>query len=314
MRVSLIMVSFNTSDLTIEALRTAQLSWNDLQLLVVDNASHDGSGDRIEAEFGADSLIRNSENVGFGRAVNQALPKCDGELILLLNPDCQLEPGCMMELVDYLDEHPDAGVVAPLTAHPDARLHVLSAGFEPTIAQVINHYTGLSRFRRWLPSLQGWHILHGVDDASAVDVDWVSGACLLVRRDVLEQVGPLSERWFMYAEDIEFCHRVRAAGWRVVHVPEARVLHLVGAATRQAGEEIRTMWIDSLADYFDLELSSGRVSSRTWRVVLAAGLASRALLYGLRSLSSPSEGATWREESRRFRSFAAAALTARSGA
>jgi GT2 family glycosyltransferase len=169
---------------------------------------------------------------------------------------------------------------------------------------MFTHATLLSRFSRRIPLLEGLNLLAGVHDDRPRDVEWLTGACLLLRSDALHSVGPLSEQWFMYAEDLELCHRLGGAGWRLVHLPSVQVLHHMAASTHSA-HATSTAWAVALHDYYRRDICHGAISGVMWRLVFAAQLVSRSLYYRLRArraqMSSDREGAnSWTREARGF--------------
>jgi GT2 family glycosyltransferase len=200
------------------------------EVLVVDNASSDGSAEMVEAEFAWVKLIRSPRNGGFAYGNNQALRVAQGEAILLLNPDTRVPRGGIAGLMRVLDEHPEAGIVGPRLLRPDGSMHLACRRSFPTPGVAFYRIVGLSRLfptsRRF-----GRYNLTFIDPELAIEVDSVCGACMLVRRRVVEQVGLLDERFFMYGEDLDWCLRVRAAGWTVRYEPTVTVQHQHGAAS-----------------------------------------------------------------------------------
>ena len=308
--VAVVLVSYNTRDLLLDSIATVRTSPLVERVVVVDNASTDGSAAAVRERFDDVDVIANTENVGFARAVNAALQSVTRDDVLLLNPDCLIEPPALAILTGWLREHDRCGIVAPRTVHPEGRLRVLSAGYQPTLRRLVTHYTGLSRLSGRWPWLGGWNLLAGIDDDRPREVEWVSGSCLLVRRAVLEQVGTLSERWFMYCEDMELCDRVRRAGWEVMHVPAATVTHLVGASSAGPDGPVWTAWVANLVDYYVERERPGPVRLMAYRVTLAGGLATRSLVYSVRASRNAAAGSSLREEARRFRAYAGTALRA----
>lgn len=301
-----ILVSYNTRDLLRECL-TSLLNEQPRSVVVVDNSSSDGSADMVEAEFSGVRLIRNHENIGFARAVNQALCDASATFVLLLNPDAMMAPGALRILTNYLLEHPSVGAVGPAMRHPDGRLRVLPAGRQPTLWRVFTHSTGLSRLAAVSPVFDGWQHRAGVHDRAPLAVEWVTGGCLLVRMEAIREVGLLSERWFMYAEDLEFCKRLTDAGWRIMHLPTAVVNHRFGSSTPDAGPE-NTRWLDAMKDFYRLRWSPNPVTELAWRLTFAAGFITRSAGYSMVALQRPAERNSWRREARRYAAYARAVV------
>lgn len=191
------------------------------EVIVVDNASRDGSVELVRSKYPQVHLIANEYNAGFCRANNQGIERAEGEFLVLLNPDTEVYPGAMETLVAYLRNHPDAGVVGPMLLSPGG-LHMPNGTRFPTLRRELVGVLGLQRFNQRAYDLEGY----GREDfTTEAEVDVVCGACLMTRRQVIEQIGGLDESLFMYFEEVDFCRRAKAAGWKVVYVPEARVYH-----------------------------------------------------------------------------------------
>lgn len=226
--LSILIVNWNTRDLTLDCLRSlaaARLSVPH-EIILVDNASADGSADAVAAAFPAVTLIRNAENVGFARANNQAFEASRGELILLLNSDTLVAPGQIEKLAAFLETHPKAGVVGPKLLNPDGSFQLSATPF----VTPWDVYFEYARFPRPLqPEAQKRpRRLYAFEPWRAMEVDYVIGAAFLIRRAVIDQVGLLDDQYFMYGEEQDWCARAKAAGWEVWFDPEATVTHLGG--------------------------------------------------------------------------------------
>jgi GT2 family glycosyltransferase len=282
-----------------------------LETIVVDNNSKDTSVTIASKLVDAGRIICLNENLGFAKAVNIGAANRDPttEWIVLLNPDALFSVTDLLSLITAAETDSNVGVISPLIRHPSGRLRVMPFGREPTVWRMFCHFSGLSRMGGRLPIFEGFYALQ--DEATGLrDVDWVSGACMAVRADVWEALNGLTERWFMYAEDLEFCHRARAANWKVVWEGSTTATHWVGASS--SGEELsmNPAWIENLYDYYKNELSTSSVGSFIWRAVVAGGLLSRALAFRLRALNplySDDEN-DWALEAKRFLRFAAAVV------
>lgn len=268
-----VIVSFNTRDLLLGSLAGLEAAGVE-EIFVVDNASDDGSADAVADLFPNVTLIGNPRNVGFAAAVNQAAPLVQSPATLLINPDTSWAVGSLDRLATALEASPDIGAVAPAIQGAKGRGLVLSVGRDPTIWHMLTHLSGLSRLSRGRAWLQGWQLRIGMDDGAPADVDWASGACLLLRSSAFGQVGYLSERWFMYAEDLALCRELRRRGWRVVHVPEVKVAHQVGASW-EAIDAVNTAWLTSLRDFYVQEWHAGALRKTLWQLVTSAGMMGR---------------------------------------
>ncbi|MGH7686722.1 MAG: glycosyltransferase family 2 protein [Candidatus Dormibacteria bacterium] len=304
--VEAIIVSHNTVRPLRECL-TSLLHEGPRSVVVVDNASSDGSADMVAAEFPTVRLIRNADNVGFARAVNQALRDASSTFVLLLNPDAVMTRGSLGILTDYLLDFPTAGAAGPAMLHPDGRLRVMPAGRQPTLWRVFTHATGLSRLSGVSPVFDGWQHRAGVHDRGPLAVEWLTGGCLLVRTDAAHAVGLLSERWFLYAEDLDLCKRLTDAGWRIVHLPNAVVYHRFGSSTPDVGA-VNTRWIDAMTDYYRLRWSPNPITDLAWRLTFAGGFIARSAGYALVAERRPAQRSAWRREARKYAAYARAVV------
>jgi len=230
--LSVIIVNWNVRDLLRRCLHSilANLPACQLEIIVVDNGSTDGSPEMVRTEFPQVHLLANPDNRGFTGANNQGLAVARGRYVLLLNPDTEVVGDALETLVAFADVHPDVGVVGPQLLNPDGTVQSSRRRF-PTLATALLESTWLQPYapRRLLAR---YYVLDRPDD-EVQDVDWVTGAALMARREAVEQVGPLDEGFFMYSEELDWCRRFRAAGWRVVYLPTARIIHHEGKSSEQ---------------------------------------------------------------------------------
>jgi N-acetylglucosaminyl-diphospho-decaprenol L-rhamnosyltransferase len=219
--LSIVITSWNTSDLLkrclASLLRCPQRCY--FEVIVTDNASTDGSSEMVMREFPTVRLIQNMANLGFARANNRGIQASRGRYILLLNSDTVVPEGALARLTSFMDQHPDVGASGPRLLRPDGAPQPYSFGGDPTLRYLLARDLKQALFHR---HLHDW----GTDIVQ--EVDWVSGACLLVRRQAIEQVGLLDENIFMYFEDTDWCLRMRRAGWKVYYNPGVEVIHIGG--------------------------------------------------------------------------------------
>jgi len=210
-----------------------QLPTSNLQteVIVVDNASSDDSVAMIEEEFPQVRLIANSENEGFTVGNNQGIAASRGQYILLLNPDTEVVGNALTTMVEYLDDHPRVGALGPQLLNPDGSIQSSRRRF-PTLATAFLESTIL---QQWFPHNRVTRHYYTTDrpNDEIQEVDWVTGACLLARREAIEEVGPLDEGFFMYSEELDWCRRAKERGWKVVYLPTARVIHHGGQSSEQ---------------------------------------------------------------------------------
>jgi N-acetylglucosaminyl-diphospho-decaprenol L-rhamnosyltransferase len=231
--VSFLVVSWNVRDLLRRALTSvlADAEGIESEIILVDNASGDGTVEMVRAEFRRVQLIGNADNRGFSGANNQALAIAQGRYFFLLNPDAELLPGATNALLECMDADPRVGIAGPQLLNPDQTVQSSRRRF-PTFVTALLESTRLQqRFpqNRWL---NRYYLLDSRDDA-AQEVDWVVGAALFVRRQVYEQLGGLDERFFMYSEELDWCYRAKRAGWHIAYFPRARVIHHEGRSSEQ---------------------------------------------------------------------------------
>jgi N-acetylglucosaminyl-diphospho-decaprenol L-rhamnosyltransferase len=202
-----------------------------IEVIVVDNASTDGSPGMVRAEYPDVRLVVNDENRGFTAANNQGLALSRGRYILLLNPDTEIMGDALATMVSYLDLHSRVGALGPQLRYPDGSLQSSRRRF-PTFATALVESTVVQQWWADNRVLHHYYMLDTPDDRTQ-PVDWLVGACLLVRRQVYEQVGGLDEGYFMYSEELDWCRRIKDAGWEVVYLPAATVVHHEGKSSEQ---------------------------------------------------------------------------------
>ena len=219
--LSVVIVNWNTGDLLAQclaSLRHARPALS-LELIVVDNASTDGSAHGFPQEGDGLRLITHTSNLGFARACNRGIRESRGRYILLLNPDTRVLPGSLEAMLVFMDAHPEAGAAGPALLNPDGSLQP-SGGRFPSLRGLLAIHPIIARF---FPAPED--PLRRRDFSRVAEVEEVSGACLLIRRSAWEAVGPLDEAFFLYFEEVDWCLRLTRQGWKVYYVPQARVIH-----------------------------------------------------------------------------------------
>lgn len=230
--VTVSIVNWNTRDELFECLKSVLAQeCVDFEVVVMDNASPDGSAEFVKNQYGSQvTLIENSTNLGFGAAHNQSIRQSTGRFVLLLNPDCRLlETDALAKMVGYFDANPNVGIMGPKILNPNGTLQFSARHFPNMVAAVFRQ----TIFGRLFPKnrfVRDYLMTDWAHD-QVTDIDWVSGAALMVRRETADKIGALDERFFMYCEDIDWCRRAHEAGWRVVYFPMTAVSHRIGAAS-----------------------------------------------------------------------------------
>ncbi len=270
-RVGAVVVNYNTCDHLLRCVRALRAD-GVTEVVVVDNASADGSGDALERADPDAVLLSMASNLGYGTAANRGVAAGEADYVLILNPDAEVEPGTTKVLTEALDRDPRLAVVGPRMENLDGSLYPSARCF-PNLVDAAGHaFLGFvvaeNRYTRRYRMLD-W------DHGTAGEVDWVSGACLLARRSAFVSVGGFDEGYFMYAEDVDLCWRLREAGWRVGYEPDGRVVHSLGASSRQQPYRMILAHHRSLLR-FASKTTTG--SDRLLLPVVGAGLALRTLV------------------------------------
>ncbi|OZC50985.1 hypothetical protein CH286_05445 [Rhodococcus sp. WWJCD1] len=281
--VSVLIVTYNSSHVIGDCLSALG---SDHEVIVYDNASSDETVTLIEETFPHCSVTAGDLNLGFAGGVNKAAAQATGRNIMLLNPDAVISAADVRILAETVAST-HGGIVAPLIRTDDVR--VAAAGRMPTAWAMASHYFGLSRLARGRRGLQGHYLLPSDIGDDLVAVDWVTGACLMVDAETWRRVGGLSERWFMYAEDIEFCWRVGRSGGAVLIQPRARARHLVGSSSNTM-TKTNSAWVLNLYEFYRADLARSGLQRLWWGLVVGAGLAFRALVFQVQSLRNPAGG------------------------
>ncbi|MHA1832263.1 MAG: glycosyltransferase family 2 protein [Candidatus Helarchaeota archaeon] len=249
--LSIIIVNYNTKLLLKDCLNSIKKILLDIkyEIFVVDNASSDGSVEMLEKEFNDVNLIKNEKNVGFSRANNQAINNCSGKYILFLNSDTRIEDKNFVEIIKYMESNPKVGAICPklvyengttqhaVSSFPNALMYFLrfygigKLFRSQKIRMIIAKYSGCFISKRFKAML----IPHK-ENNNIVKADKLSGACLILRKEVVSSVGTFDENFFLYVEDVDLCKRIKNAGWENIYFPKVEVIHL---AEKSSGKMFR---------------------------------------------------------------------------
>ncbi len=288
--VSVVIVSWNVRELLRACLRSVEGAREgvDLEVIVVDGGSADGSVGMVEEEFPWVRVVACGENVGFPRGNNMGMALARGRFLLLLNPDTELVGDGLATMVAYLVAHPEVGLVGPQLVYGDGSVQSSRRRF-PTV------WTGLLE-STWLEGVVPKGVLaryymEDVAEGRTVEVDWVVGACMLVRREVVEQVGGMDEGYFMYSEELDWCRRIREGGWRVVYLPAARVVHHEGKSSEQAVVARHVNFQRAKLRYF--RKYHGRWVAGALRLFLLVVYGWQLVLEGVKGLVGHKRGLRW---------------------
>ncbi len=284
MDLSIIIVNWNTCDLLANCLASIERSCGSLkvQTIVVDNHSADGSREMVRERFPGMLLIDSGGNLGFARANNLALPHLQAPLVLYLNPDTEVNTEALQKMVSFIDSHPEVGALGPKIRDASGDVQQLGLQWFPSPVTELLKFLFLSdRSSRLLAPILPWH-----DPHRSGYLTKLFGACLLVRRSVLDKVGAFDERFFMYCEDVDLCHRVSEGGWKLYYQSEIEILHLGASASEKApGAFAVLMGCESFHKF--MRKYYGILGSGAYRAVVLVGSQARLLLLlGIRLLSA----------------------------
>jgi len=263
--VSVIIVNYNVRDFLHQSLLSIQKALKGIhsEIFVIDNASDDGSAEMVRRRFPRVQLIANNANLGFAKANNIALKKARGKFLLLINPDTIVQEDTIRVMVEFLQNHPEVGLAGCKILNPDGSFQPACRRGFPTPWVAFAKIFGLSRI---FPKtkLFGKYNLTYLSTEETYPVDAVSGSFMMVRKEIFEQVGGLDESYFMYGEDLDWCYRIRQAGWRIFYVHSTQIIHYKGESTRRSSlDEIRTFY-----DAMHLFVEKHFQSSRLFKIIL----------------------------------------------
>jgi GT2 family glycosyltransferase len=267
-----VMVNYNAGAELRAALRSiaAEMTGGAWEAVIVDNNSSDGSASSV-AEFAPNArVLHNDANVGFGRGINQGVAGTRAPLVLILNPDCRLEPGAVKAMSVELDLHRQCAIAGPRVLDPDGSVQGSARG-DPDMLTGLFGRTGPLRFLLPSSPIAKRNVVTSASDSTVVD--WVSGACMLVRRTAFEEVGGFDPRYFLYWEDADLCRRLRGRGYQVRYVPAATAVHRVGQSSRTARAASIKAFHESAYLYYTTHVAPGALNPK--RAVARALLAAR---------------------------------------
>lgn len=232
--VSIIIVNYNTCRLTMDCLRSVYDSVTDFsyEIILVDNNSHDESIEMISREFPNVNLIANEDNTGFARANNQGMEVASGRYVLLLNSDTVVRQDTLETMISFMDGRLDLGASGCKIILPDGSLDKACKRGFPTPAASFYYAFGFSKLFPDRPRFNGYQLGY-LDPDQDYPVDCLVGAFMLLRRETIDQVGGLDEEFFMYGEDLDWCYRIKEAGWGIYYYPQTTIVHLKGGSARR---------------------------------------------------------------------------------
>lgn len=281
MDLSIVIVNWNVKGLLKDCLESVYAYPPEAQyeVWVLDNASTDGSVEMIRQDYPQVHLLESATNIGFATGNNQAMRRCTGRYVLLLNPDTKVKPGALSKLLEFLDENPQAGGVGPRVLNPDETLQV-SCYPAPTLTRELWRLLHLDKLKTY-----GIYDMSRWNPSEIRIVDIIQGACLLIRKAALDQVGLMDEEYFMYTEEVDLCYRLRKGGWRLYWLPQAEIIHYGGQSTQQVASEMFVRLYQTKLLYF--RKNHGRIAYLAYKFILLAVSFLRVLISPLALLEPP---------------------------
>lgn len=283
MDFSISIVNWNTENLLDQCLHSVfeTLGNMEAEVIVVDNGSTDGSVEMVSRKYPQVRLLALHSNTGFSHANNLAFQQSHGHFFLLLNSDTIVQPSAIRTLIEFLQEHPEAGAVGCKLLNADGTLQ-RSCSYFPTPLTELFDALYLSKL---LPKskLFGRFAMSYWDFESVREVDFAGGCCLAFRREALEQVGLLDENFFMYSEETELCYRLKHAGWKIFFTPEASIIHLGGGSSRL--DIKRTIVELYRSKHLFMRKHYGNASARAYRAIVFISAMLRGIMWSLRGLT-----------------------------
>ena len=250
--VSIIIVSWNVRDLLDKCLASLCKAQSErdsplIEIIVVDSASEDGSMDMVRRKYPQALILPQKENIGFTRGNNIGLAHARAPYFLLLNPDTELGDDALLQMLDYMDQHPDVGILGPRTLNTDGSHQSTRRRF-PTLMTGLFESAWLSAYAPASVETR-YRMLDTADDA-ILEADWVQGSAMMVRRELYAAIGGLDEGFVMYSEELDWCKRAKAAGWKVVYHGQALITHHGGKSSQQAAAFQQIQFHTSKLRYF----------------------------------------------------------------
>jgi len=289
--LSIIIVNWNTKELLRKCLQSVYNSTHNVtfEIYIVDNNSQDGSNEMVKMEFPLTNLIVNCHNEGFARANNKAIRRANGRYVLLLNSDTVVLYQALDKMVEFMSEHRRAGVVGCKLINKDGSLQFSAAWFSTLTGAVLGNdivpkaLGAVFKIRRF----PGQTYLTANEHDRLQDVDWVVGACMLVRREAINEVGLLDENLFLYGEETEWCSRIKKAGWRIIYFPGARIIHYGGGSAK--AQSIISMYRKAFAERYIYHKHHNYLSSLIYDLLITTMAMIKLLIWGILLLVLPNK-------------------------
>lgn len=290
MKLSIVILCWNDQKVVAECLRTIYATTHsiDFEIIISDNGSTDKSAEFVRETYPQVRVIENGRNLRFAKGNNVGIRASCGEYVLILNPDTIMREGTLETMIRFADEHPEAGAFACRVLNPDGSYQVSARPFASLRGEWIAglYLRGLGRLGRWFVSdtYPGWQ------GETERNVDWVMGCFILVRANLLKQIGGFDERFFYYYEDMDLCRRIWESGNRIIYTPSASIIHLKGQSTSLRLPAITFALDGQVTRYLYYHKYYGKRGMRRARRISLAALSLRYVGYSLLQLISPTNG------------------------
>ena len=270
MDLSIIIVNWNTRDYLHRCLESIRRNppTDEFEVVVVDNASSDGSADMVRSRYGGEvTLIANDRNAGYAKGNNQGIEAARGEYILLLNPDTEVKTFALDNLLGFAKDHPEAAAVGCRLVGTDYQVQLSCRSFPYPLA-ILFEYTRLSRIFPWSRFFSAYRMTW-FDHAHEMEVDQPMGSCLLLSRKAIEDIGVFDTDFPIFFNEVDWCYRAKQKGWKIYFIPDAEVVHLGGASTRQCRPEMIKESHRSLKRFYEKHYKS-RIPGPVYWFIMAA--------------------------------------------
>ncbi len=257
MDLSIIIVNYNVKEFIQNLLHSVFKAGCNLkyEIIIIDNASDDGSADFIKEKFPNVNLISNKQNIGFGKANNIGLAAAKGKYILLINPDTLIREDTLEKMISFFESSPDAGLAGCKILNPDGSLQLACRRSFPGPWTSFCKVTGLSSLFPHSRLFARYNLTY-LDENRTYEVDAISGSFMMMKKEVYEKIGGFDEQFFMYGEDLDLCYRIQKAGWKVYYTPGTQIIHYKGESTRRSSLDETKIFYEAMNLFVKKHLSS----------------------------------------------------------
>ena len=278
--VSIIIVNYNTKKLISNCLNSIykHVRKSPVEIVVVDNASTDGSSNMIKEKYPGVVLVRNKENVGFGIANNIGVSHSKGTYLMFLNSDALLLEDTVSIFLNLFEKYPSVGLLGPSVILNDGKLQPKTCGNFPNVMRIFNDSFFLSKLSGKIKLFEGIHINPQKLKDNITEVDWISGVCMFTSREVFQKIGGFDPKFFMYAEDIDLCWRCKKNGWHILRINSTVIKHLCGGSSTTVEQKVRNSILQQRNLLNIISMNHGIKTTLLIKIILFFGLFLRSSL------------------------------------